>query len=122
MTYLGLVPTESSSGHHQRQGGISRCGNSHQRWLLTECAEHYLLPTKISKELSRRQEGQPESVRALSWKAQNRLPLRFNRLLARRLQRNKAKVAIARELCGFLCALLRSQDCYRQPAQALSPN
>ena len=69
MTYLGLVPTESSSGPRQRQGAISRCGNSHQRWILTECAEHYALPPKISKELSRRQEGQPESVRALSWKA-----------------------------------------------------
>src|SRR5512135_2066619 len=115
MTYLGLVPTESSSGPRQHLGGISRCGNGHQRWLLTECAEHYLQPPKISKELSRRQEGQPRSVRDLSWKAQNRLHLRFNRLLARRLQRNKAKVAIARELCGFLWALLRSQDCYRQP-------
>jgi transposase len=41
MTYLGLVPTESSSGPRQRLGGISRCGNGHQRWLLTECAEHY---------------------------------------------------------------------------------
>jgi len=118
MTYLGLVPTESSSGPHQRQGGISRCGNSHQRWLLTECAEHYALPPKISKELSRRQEGQPEAIRALSWKAQNRLHLRFQRLLARRLQRHKAKVAIARELCGFIWALLRTQDCYRQPAAA----
>jgi transposase len=118
MTYLGLVPTESSSGLRQRQGAISRCGNSHQRWILTECAEHYAIPPKISKELSRRQEGQPESVRALSWKAQNRLHLRFNRLLARRLQRNKAKVAIARELCGFIWALLRTQECYRQPLQA----
>ena len=118
MTYLGLVPTESSSGPHQRLGGISRCGNGHQRWLLTECAEHYALPPKISKELSARQEGQPRAVRDLSWKAQNRLHLRFNRLLARRLQRNKAKVAIARELCGFLWALLRTQPCYTQSAGA----
>jgi transposase len=115
MVYLGLVPTESSSGPHQRLGGISRCGNGHQRWLLTECAEHYLAPPKISKELSRRQEGQPPEVRALSWKAQNRLHLRFTRLLARRLQRNKAKVAIARELCGFIWALLRTQPCYLRP-------
>jgi transposase len=120
MTYLGLVPTESSSGPHQRQGGISRCGNSHQRWILTECAEHYAIPPKISKELSRRQEGQPRSVRDLSWKAQNRLHVRFIRLLARRLPRNKAKVAIARELCGFIWALLRTQECYRQPAGAPS--
>ncbi len=118
MTYLGLVPTESSSGPHQRRGGISRCGNGHQRWLLTECAEHYAMAPKISKELSRRQEGQPEAVRALSWKAQNRLHLRFMKLLGRRLQRNKAKVAIARELCGFIWALLRTQECYRQPVPA----
>ncbi len=115
MTYLGLVPTESSSGPRQRQGAISRCGNGHQRWLLTECAEHYAMPPKISKELSRRQEGQPDWVRALSWKAQNRLHLRFMKLLGRRLQRNKATVAIARELCGFIWALLRTLDCYKQP-------
>jgi transposase len=118
MTYLGLVPTEDSSGPHQRLGKISRCGNGHQRWLLTECAEHYLTPPKVSKELSRRQEGQPAEVRALSWKAQNRLHLRFNRLLARRLPRNKAKIAVARELCGFVWALLRTQPCYTQPTAA----
>ena len=114
MTYLGLVSVEHSSGPKQHLGSISRCGNGHQRWLLTECAEHYLLPPKVSKELSRRQEGQPPEVRALSWKAQNRLHLRFTRLLGRRLQRNKAKVAIARELCGFIWALLRTQPCYTQ--------
>jgi len=112
MTYLGLVPTEDSSGPRQRRGGISRCGNGHQRWLLTECAEHYASPPKVSKELSARQEGQTQAVRDLSWKAQNRLHLRFTRLLARRVPRNKAKVAIARELCGFIWALLRSQECY----------
>ena len=118
MTYLGLVPTESTSGPHQRLGHISRCGNSHQRWLLSECAEHYALPPKISKELSRRQEGQSEEVRALSWKAQNRLHLRFMKLLGRRLQRNKAKIAIARELCGFVWAVLRTQSCYKQSTAA----
>ena len=113
MTYLGLVSTEDSSGPRQRLGKITRCGNGHQRWILTECAESYFVPPKVSKELSRRQEGQPDSVRALSWKAQNRLHLRFTRLLARRVPRNKIKVAIARELCGFVWALLRSQECYR---------
>jgi transposase len=122
MTYLGLVSVEHSSGPKQRLGSISRCGNGHQRWILTECAEHYLLPPKISKELSRRQEGQPRTVRDLSWKAQNRLHLRFTRLLGRRLQRNKAKVAIARELCGFIWALLRTQACYALPeGQPQSP-
>src|SRR5512147_731198 len=120
MTYLGLVSTEDSSGPRQRLGKISRCGNGHQRWILTECAEHYLLPPKVSKELSRRQEGQPPEVRALSWKAQNRLHLRFTRLLARRLPRNKAKVAVARELCGFIWALLRTQPCYTQPSTTIT--
>jgi transposase len=115
MTYLGLVPTEATSGPRQRLGAISRCGNTHQRWLLTECAEHYAIPPKISKELSRRQEGQSEAIKALSWKAQNRLHLRFTRLLARRLQRNKTKIAVARELCGFVWAVLRTQNCYQQP-------
>ena len=122
MTYLGLVPTESSSGQRQRLGAISRCGNGHQRWLLTECAEHYALPPKISKELSHRQQGQPQTVRDLSWKAQNRLHLRFMKLLSRRLQRNKAKIAIARELCGFIWALLRSLPCYTLSAAASTAN
>ena len=113
MTYLGLVSTEHSSGPKQHLGGISRCGNGHARWLLVECAQHYALPPKVSKELSRRQQDQPQPVRALSWKTQNRLHLRFKRLLARRLHRNKIKVAIARELCGFIWALLRTCDCYR---------
>ena len=117
MTYLGLVSVEHSSGPNQHLGSISRCGNGHQRWLLTECAEHYLLPPKVSKELSRRQEGQPPEVRALSWKAQNRLHLRFTRLLGRRLQRNKAKVAIARELCGFIWACCAPSPVTRSPPQ-----
>ena len=118
MTYLGLVSTEHSSGDRQHLGGISRCGNGHQRWILTECAEHYALPPKVSKELARRQEGQPPEVLALSWKAQLRLHLRFTRLLGRKLHRNKAKVAVARELCGFIWALLRTQACYTQPQAA----
>ena len=78
-----------------------------------ECAQHYASPPKVSKELSRRQEGQSQEVRAISWRAQNRLHRRYTRLLARRLQRNKAMVAVARELCGFIWELLRTQDCYQ---------
>jgi transposase len=122
MTYLGLVSVEHSSGPSQHLGGISRCGNGHQRWILTECAEHYAMPPKVSKELAHRQENQPQEVRALSWKAQTRLHLRFTRLLARKLNRNKAKVAVARELCGFIWALLRTQKCYIQPDLAISKN
>jgi transposase len=113
MAYLGLVPTENTSSERRRQGAITKCGNAHARWLLVECAQHYALPPKVSRELSRRQQGQSAQVRAISWRAQNRLHNRYRRLLARRLQRNKAIVAIARELCGFIWELLRTQDCYQ---------
>jgi transposase len=118
MAYLGLVPTENTSSDKRRQGRITKCGNAHARWLLVECAQHYAAPPKVSKELSRRQEAQPAQVRAISWRAQNRLHPRYTRLLARRLQRNKAMVAVARELCGFIWELLRTQSCYH--AQATS--
>jgi transposase len=115
MAYLGLVPTENTSSERRRQGGISKCGNAHARWLLVECAQHYATPPKVSAHLSRRQEGQGKEVRAISWRAQNRLHHRYTRLLGRRLQRNKAMVAIARELCGFIWELLRTQTCYEAP-------
>jgi transposase len=117
MAYLGLVPTEHTSSDQRRQGGITKCGNSHARWLLIECAQHYVTPPKVSKELSKRQEGQSQQVRAISWRAQNRLHTRFSRLAARRLQRNKALVAMARELCGFVWEVLRTQPCYEARPQ-----
>ena len=73
MAYLGLVPTENSSSERRRQGHITKCGNAHARWLLVECAQHYAAPPKVSRELSRRQQAQPAQVRAISWRAQNRL-------------------------------------------------
>lgn len=115
MAYLGLIPSENTSSERRRQGAITKCGNAHARWLLVECAQHYVRPPKVSKELSRRQQDQPREVRAISWRAQNRLHSRFARLTARRLQRNKALVAIARELCGFIWELLRTQPCYQAP-------
>jgi transposase len=116
MAYLGLVPTENSSSDRRRQGHITKCGNAHARWLLVECAQHYATPPKVSQELSRRQQSQPAQVRAISWRAQNRLHRRYIGLRARRLQRNKAIVAIARELCGFIWELLRAQPCYQAPS------
>jgi transposase len=112
MAYLGMVSSEYTSDKKRRQGVITKTGNPHLRWLLIECAQHMISPPKVSQQLSRRQEGQPQAVKALSWKAQTRLHQRFMRLAARRLQRNKALVAIARELCGFIWALLRTQPCY----------
>lgn len=114
MAYLGLVPSESTSSTQRRQGGITKCGNPHARWGLIESSQHYANPPKVSKELSRRQEGQPQTVRKISWKAQNRLHRRFKNLAARRLHRNKILVAIARELVGFIWEALRDLPCYQE--------
>jgi transposase len=113
MAYLGLIPSERTSSDRRRQGAITKCGNAHARWLLVECAQHYATPPKVSHQLSRRQQGQEKEVRAISWRAQHRLHSRYTRLLGRRLLRNKAMVAIARELCGFVWELLRTQPCYQ---------
>ncbi|HYM85791.1 MAG TPA: IS110 family transposase, partial [Pseudoxanthomonas sp.] len=102
MAYLGLVPTENTSDQKRRQGGITKTGNSHARWLLIEAAQHYRLVPKVSKELSVRQQGLSQEIKACSWKAQTRLHKRMMQLLARGKQRNKVTVAIARELTGFV--------------------
>jgi transposase len=102
MAYLGLVPSEHTSDPKRRQGGITKTGNGHARWLLIEAAHHYRLSPKISKELSARQEGLSADIKACAWKAQTRLHLRTQRLLARGKERNKITVAVARELTGFV--------------------
>lgn len=102
MAFLGVVPNEDSTGQKRRQGPITKCGNTHARWMLIECAGHYRLPPKISKALSKRQEGLNRDVRALSWHAQNRLNKRWFKLSMRGLHFNKIRVAIARELSSYL--------------------
>lgn len=105
MGYLGMVPEESSSGEKRRQGGITKTGNGHARWMMIECASHYSHAPRVSPQLSARQTGQSREVRAIAWRAQNRLNHRFKRLAARQLHRNKVVVATARELCGFIWEL-----------------
>ena len=118
MAYLGLVPTEATSSDKRKQGGITKCGNPHARWLLVECSQHYDTPPKVSKELSMRQAKLDRRAKEVSWRAQNRLHSRFNRLRGRRLQRNKAMTAVARELTGFIWELLRELSCYTKVANA----
>ncbi len=118
MAYLGLVPTENTSSEKRRQGRNHQMRQRPCPMVTGGVCPALRCPPKVSKELSRRQEGQSQEVRAISWRAQNRLHHRYRRLLARRLQRNKAMVAIARELCGFIWELLRTQPCY----QAQSPS
>lgn len=105
MAYLGLVPTEDTSGNHRRQGPITKCGNSHVRWMLVETAGSYRYAPKVSKALSIRQEKVPRAVKELSWRAQKRLCKRYSRLTMRMMHPNKVKVAIARELCSFIWEL-----------------
>ena len=110
MAYLGLVPTENSSGGKRRQGGISKTGNSHARWIMIEASHHYRLEPGVSPQLSKRQEGLSEDVKACAWKAQTRLHKRLKQLLARGKHRNKAQVAVARELTGFVWQIFRLME------------
>jgi transposase len=102
MSYLGLTPGEHTTGGKRKQGSITKCGNSHLRWMLVECATHYQAVPRVSSALSMRQEGQPRWLKEISWKAQNRLHLRFTKLRQRLMHHNKIKVTVARELTGVL--------------------
>ncbi len=117
MAYLGLVPREDSSGEKRKQGSITKCGNSHARWILVEVAESYKYDPKISKELSRRQDGLDKDILELSWRAQKRLNQRYVRLTMRHLHKNKVKVAVARELAAFIweLAMIMKDKTYYSP-------
>lgn len=120
MAYLGLVPSEHSSGERVRRGSITKTGNSHARRLLTEAAWSYRHPARIGRDALQRQDELSEPVRQMAWKAQLRLTRRMASLTSRGLQPNKACVAIARELAGFVWAVgmqaLREQPLREQPA------
>ena len=106
--YLGLVSREDSSGDRERKGSITKAGNSHCRHVLVQAAWSYHHRPAISVDLKRRQTGQPPAVIAHAWKAQRRLHQRYTHL-AYRKQPQIAAVAVARELVGFLWAVM--QDC-----------
>jgi transposase len=105
MGYLGLVPSEHSSGERTSRGSITKTGNAHARRLLTEAAWNYRFKARIGKEAQLRQQELSEPVRTMAWKAQLRLTQRFAALNARGVQANKACVAVARELAGFVWAI-----------------
>lgn len=105
MSYLGVVPSESSSGQRQRRGPITKSGSQHARRLLVEAAWHYRKQPKIGKVLSERQDGQPPEAIAIAWSAQRRLHRTWRRLEARAKRRTIIAVAAARELAGFCWAI-----------------
>jgi transposase len=105
MAYLGLVPSEHSSGATVRRGQITKTGNGHARRVLVEAAWAYRLRARVTRPLLQRQEGLPESIRQLAWKAQLRLCARHRRLLGRGKHKNTIVTAIARELAAFIWAI-----------------
>ena len=107
MGYLGLVPSEHSSGPKRRQGAITKAGNSAARRMLVEVAWHYRFDTRVSPIIATRQDGLPTAVTDIAWKAQLRLSAKFKRLSARRVLKTKVVVAVARELAGFVWAIGR---------------
>jgi transposase len=105
MSYLGVVPSEHSSGEKRRRGPITKSGSQHARRLLVESAWHYRRPPRVAGSLARRQtDGEPEII-ALSWKAQRRLHHVWNRMEQRGKRRTIIAVAAARELAGFCWAV-----------------
>jgi transposase len=107
MSYLGLTPSEYSSGEHRRQGGITKTGNTHARRALVEGAWAYRYPAKVSRHLQLRLGKLPKPIQDTSWKAQVRLCKRFRQLSARGKNPNKVVVAIARELVAFMWAIAK---------------
>jgi transposase len=105
MSYLGVVPSEHSSGTRRRQGSITKSGSQHARRLLVEAAWHYRQPPRISEPLRRRQAGADPEIIALSWKTQRRLHRVWTRMEQRGKRRTIIAVAAARELAGFCWAI-----------------
>jgi transposase len=120
MAYVGLVPSEHSSGDSQRRGRITKAGNRHVRHVLVQAAWHYRHAPKRTKALLKRQVGQPEAVTDVAWRAQARLHARYRRLAGRKGSQ-KAAIAVARELIGFVWALARAHADHQDPALAGAP-
>ena len=107
MNFLGLIPSEYTSGEQRRQGSITKAGNTHARRVLVEGACSYRYPAKASRHLQLRLEKQPKMIQDISWKARVRLCKRYRRLVSRGKHANVVTVAIASELAGFMWAIAK---------------
>ncbi len=105
MAYLGLVPSEYSSGKKVTRGRITKAGNTHARRVLVEGAWTYRMQARVSPVLYARLEGLPREVREIAWKAQVRLCARYRRLAAKGKPKNLVTTAIAREMAAFVWAI-----------------
>jgi transposase len=109
MAFVGLVPSERSSGEQRRQGSITKVGNAHVRRLLVESAWHARRRPTVGYQLARRQRGQDAAVVERAWRCQQRLHQRWQRMAARGKPHQKIVVACARELAGFVWAIATEQ-------------
>lgn len=105
MGYLGLVPSEHSSGGTRRQGRITRTGNGHVRRALVEMAWNYRFPARKTRDIEKRAEQTSAAVQAIAWQAQKRLCGRYQALLRAGKLKQQVTVAVAREAAGFLWAI-----------------
>lgn len=105
MAYLGLVPSEHSSGGSRRQGSLTRTGNGHVRRVLTEAAWNYRFPARKTRCIERRAEHTSPAVQAIAWEAQKRLCGRYQALMRAGKEKNRVTSAVARELVGFIWAI-----------------
>jgi transposase len=105
MSFLGLVPSEASSGLTRRRGGITKTGNGHVRRVLVEAGWCYRFPARKTAHLQRRAEKCSDTVQAIAWKAQKRLCGRYTHLLERGKLKVQVCTAVARELVGFIWAI-----------------
>lgn len=105
MAYLGLVPSEHSSGPTRHQGGITKTGNGHVRRVLVEAAWAYRYPARKTRVIQRRAEHTSPEVQGIAWKAQKRLCGRYRHLMKAGKRNQVAVTAVARELAGFMWAI-----------------
>ena len=116
MAYLGLVPSEYSSGETQRRGALTKAGNPHARRVLVEAAWHYRHRPTIGRALASRSQAQPDEVVGHAWRAQQRLHRRYRHLVGHGKRPPVAVAAIARELVGFLWAAMTRRETRRHVA------
>jgi hypothetical protein len=105
MAYLGLVPSEHSTGSKRRIGAITKAGDVHARTLLIEAAHSYRFPARVTRYKLAAVDGVPEAVRAIAWKAQTRLCHRYRQMMMKGKLKQVVVTAIARELAGFVWAI-----------------
>jgi len=108
MGYLGLVPSEQSTGETTRRAGITKAGNRRARRILVECSWSYRHPPRLGKEKLAKVEAAPRAVREIAWKAQHRLTARYRALTRNGKKPTVVVTAIARELSGFVWAIDRA--------------